>query len=275
MPREPVLVPRPAATIVLIRDAGGGMEVLMLQRNFESGFVPGTHVFPGGTLDEEDYSAGLQARCDGPDDAAASRLLGLERGGLAYWIAAIRELFEEAGVVMARGAGGDLVETTEEQASARWLAYRARAEEGATTFGAIVAEEGVRLATGTLRYFSRWITPEGMVRRYDTRFFAAVAPPRQTVHHDNREAIAHEWARPADALERHARGELKLRTPTQRTLEQFAAFGTTRALLAALGEPREIPAVLPRLARDGQVLLPGEAGYEEAGSTEGRGGWRP
>src|SRR5215831_10528725 len=78
----PVLVPKPAATIMLVRDAAHGMEVLMLQRNFDSAFVPGVHVFPGGTLDEEDESPALYAQCDGPDDVAASRMLGVAQGGL-------------------------------------------------------------------------------------------------------------------------------------------------------------------------------------------------
>src|SRR6185436_5901283 len=105
----PVLVPRPAATVMLLRDGARGMEVLMLQRNFESAFVPGVHVFPGGTIDEEDESSTLHARCDGPDDAAASRILGMEKGGLAFWIAAIRELYEEAGLLLARDTGGQIV----------------------------------------------------------------------------------------------------------------------------------------------------------------------
>src|SRR5262245_45709595 len=105
----PPLVPRPAATVVLVRDAADGPEVLMVQRNLNSVFVPGAYVFPGGALDEGDHAAELQALCDGPDDAAASRVLGMARGGLAYWIAAIRELFEEAGVLMARAPGAAML----------------------------------------------------------------------------------------------------------------------------------------------------------------------
>jgi 8-oxo-dGTP pyrophosphatase MutT (NUDIX family) len=270
----PELVPRPAATIMLVRDSERGMEVLMLQRNFESAFVPGVHVFPGGTLDEEDHSPALHAHCDGPDDIAASRVLGIGSGGLAYWIAAIRELFEEAGVLLAREGGGDLLSIAEADAAARWRTHRKKAEAAATTFGAIVAAERVRLAADALTYFSRWITPVGAVRRYDTRFFFAVAPRHQTVEHDNREAIAHEWARPGDLLERHQRGEYKLRTPTRHTLERFAGFDTTRALSESLQAPREVPAIQPRIARDGRVVMPGEPGYEDAATAEGRGSWR-
>lgn len=270
------LVPRPASTILLARDAEGGVEVLMLQRNFESAFVPGVHVFPGGTIDEEDRSPELHRFCDGPDDLAASRVLGMASGGLAYWIAAIRELFEEAGVLLARDAGDDeLLSIADEAAAARWRRQRATAEAGATTFGAIVAAEGVRLAADRLTYFSRWITPEGAVRRYDTRFFFAVAPRRQTAEHDNREAIAHEWARPGDLLQRHRQGVCKLRTPTRHTLERFAEYDTVTALNASLQSSRDVPAIQPRIARSGRVVMPGEPGYEEAGTAGGRGTWRP
>src|SRR5262245_3864158 len=171
-----VLVPKPAATIMLVRDAPAGMEVLMLQRNFESAFVPGVHVFPGGTLDEEDESPVLHAYCDGPDDKAASLVLGVAKGGLAFWIAAIRELFEEAGVLLARDTSGDLLSLADAGQADRMRRARKEAETGAITFGAIVAAERLRLAADRLTYFSRWITPEGAVRRYDTRFFYALAP---------------------------------------------------------------------------------------------------
>lgn len=251
------------------------MEVLMLQRNFESAFVPGVHVFPGGTVDEEDESPALHAHCDGPDDAAASRVLAIGRGGLAYWIAAIRELFEEAGVLLARDAGGELISLMDEDKVARLRRHRKDAESGAITFGAIVAAEGLRLATDRLTYFSRWITPEGSVRRYDTRFFYAIAPAHQAAEHDNREAIAHEWVRPGDLLERHARGECELRTPTRHTLDRFAAFDTTAALIASAPVAQEVLAKTPRMTRAGRTLVPGDPGYEEAASARGRGEGKP
>ena len=189
--------PRPASTVTLIRDTERGPEVLMLKRNLSSAFVPGVHVFPGGTLDDADHAAELQALCDGPEDAVASRILSIEHGGLAYWIAAIRELFEEAGVLLARSSDGALLTLTEPEAGERFHAHRKRMESGEKPFNAVVADERLRLATDRLRYFGHWITPEGAVRRYDTRFFVAVAPEHQVVAHDNREAIAHEWVRPA------------------------------------------------------------------------------
>ncbi|MGH8702535.1 MAG: MBL fold metallo-hydrolase, partial [Burkholderiales bacterium] len=106
-------VPSPAATVTLIRDAPRGLEVLMLKRSLSLAFMPGVHVFPGGALDAGDDAPGLHALCVGLDDSAASRALGLERGGLAYWIAAIREAFEEAGILLAYDAGGGIVPLSE------------------------------------------------------------------------------------------------------------------------------------------------------------------
>jgi 8-oxo-dGTP pyrophosphatase MutT (NUDIX family) len=265
--------PRPAATITVLRDTERGLEVLMLKRNLNSVFVPGVHIFPGGTLDEADHEPGLHALCDGPDDLVASRILGIERGGLAYWIAAIRELFEEAGLLLARRSGGVLLELTEAGAAERFSAHRKRMDSGEEPFNAVVTEEKLRLATDRLRYFGHWITPLGAVRRYDTRFFVAVAPEHQVVEHDNREAIAHEWVRPADIIERHRRGECQLRTPTLHTLQRFGRFDATPALFAAVDAEHRIPAITPRITREGRLVLPGEPGYDEAATPEGRGEW--
>jgi 8-oxo-dGTP pyrophosphatase MutT (NUDIX family) len=199
----------------------------------------------------------------------------MEKGGLAFWIAAIRELYEEAGLLLARDAGGHIISLADDDTAARLRRARKDAENGALTFEAVVTAESLRLAADRLTYFSRWITPEGAVRRYDTRFFYAAAPEDQTAEHDNREAIAHEWARPADVLARHARGECKLRAPTRHTLERFAAFDTAASLFASVKPVQEVSAITPRVARSGQVVIPGEPGYEEAASAEGRGEWKP
>jgi len=271
--RGPEVISLPAATVALVRDTPEGLEVLLLQRSLSSGFMPGVHVFPGGGLDAADHDAELHAMCVGIDDTAASRTLGIERGGLAYWIAAIREAFEEAGILLAYDAGGGMVALTG-AAEQRFRAHRRALHEGASGLAGIARSESLRLATDRLLYFSHWITPVGAPRRYDTRFFLAVAPQEQEAAHDNREAIAHVWMRPAEALERHGRGEIKMRTPTIKTLELFTRFATAESLIAGLRAQDSIPALLPRVAKDGRTLLPGEPGYEEAGRAEGRGTWK-
>src|SRR3954453_1248168 len=114
----------PAATVTLVRDAGQGIEVLMLQRNHQSGFMPGMFLFPGGAVDEADHAAAVLARCAGVDDAQASAALGLPSGGLAYWAAAIRESFEEAGVLLAYDTRGVMPNPGEADKIERFEEYR-------------------------------------------------------------------------------------------------------------------------------------------------------
>ncbi|MDH3315682.1 MAG: NUDIX hydrolase [Gammaproteobacteria bacterium] len=265
--------PLPAATIALVRDAREGLEVLLLQRSFESGFMPGVHVFPGGGLDPGDESAEAHERSAGPADDEASRMLGIECGGLAYFIAAIRESYEEAGILLAYGDDGGIVDLNGEAAE-RYRTHRRALDQGRSGLGEIACAENLRLATDRLVYFSHWITPIGAPRRYDTRFFLAAAPPEQEAEHDNREAIAHAWMRPAEALERYRRKEIKLRTPTIKSLELLSQFALVDSLTAALRAQNFIPALLPRISKDGRNLLPGDPGYDEAGEAAGRGQWK-
>lgn len=255
--------PQPAATLMLARDAPRGLEVLMLQRSQALAFMPGVHVFPGGALDAADDSPALHALCAGLDDAAASRALGLERRGLAHWIAAIREAFEEAGILLAYNSAGELV-SLDEAAAERYRAQRRALDEGRAGFAEFLLGEGLRLAADRLRYFGHWITPVGSPRRYDTRFFVAIAPQGQEARHDERETIAQVWVRPREALELCARETINLRLPTIRTLERFAACASAAELMAEIDSASEVRALLPRFTQDGRSVLPGEAGYDEA-----------
>ena len=264
----------PAATVTLVRDTAQGVEVLMLQRNHQSGFMPGMFLFPGGALDPGDSAAVVAARCPTLDDDAASAALGLKRGGLAYWAAAIRESFEEAAVLLARDEHGELVNPRDSARSARFDEYRRKLNAGEQELGTMLAAERLTLAAETLVYFSHWITPVTAPRRYDTRFFVAVAPEGQEAAPDNVEAIHHVWVNPAQAVDRHRSGEYKMRTPTLRTLEQFAAFDTTKSLIAALKELRTIPAMLPRIGPDGKRRLPGDPGYDDLAAMEAQGKWK-
>lgn len=263
MAEKKVATPLPAATVTLVRDAPRGLEVLMLQRSPSLAFMPGAHVFPGGALDAADDSPALHALCAGLDDAAASRVLGLERGGLSYWVAAIREAFEEAGILLAYDASGRIVSVSEADAE-RYRPQRRALDEGHAAFVDFVLGENLRLAADRLHYFGHWITPVGSPRRYDTRFFLAAAPEGQEVRHDNREAIAHFWVRPQTALEQRARDSINLRLPTIKTLERFAACATTAELIREIESSPEVRALLPRMTRDGRSVLPGEPGYDEA-----------
>jgi 8-oxo-dGTP pyrophosphatase MutT (NUDIX family) len=265
--------PLPAATVTLVRDTPGGVEVLMLQRNHQSGFMPGMFLFPGGALDPEDGSRSVLARCPGLDDEAACNALGVGSGALAYWAAAIRESFEEAAVLLAYDSEGALVNPRAPGRARRFEDYRRRLNAGEPVLAAMLEQEDLTLAVDRLTYFSHWITPVGAPRRYDTRFFVAVAPHDQEALPDNVEAIHHVWVKPAAAVDRYRSGEYKMRTPTIRTLERFADFSTADSLIAGLRGQQAIPAMLPRISRSGERLLPGDPGYDEIAAAEDQGKW--
>ncbi len=254
--------PRPAATLVVVRDAAVGVEVLLLRRAERGDHNSGAWVFPGGLLDAADHAA--HRCCDGLDDAAASARLGLAEGGLDYHVAAIRECFEEAGLLFARRPGAAaLVELHGEEAQ-RLAAWRGPLHRGERTLADLCDATGWRLAADELVYFSHWLTPPLRIKRFDTRFFVARAPAGQDSAHDAAEVVEQRWLRPADALERA--GELKLMTPTRKTLEAFARFDRVDALLAWARQPRTVPLVMPMIGcgRDGpRPVTPDEPAYAE------------
>lgn len=261
---------RDAATVMLVRDVADGMEVFMLRRNLNSDFVGGAYVFPGGAVDEADRHADLEAICEGRSDDEASVLLGIDRGGLAYWVAAIRECFEEAGVLLAYDDAGTVVSLADEAVAERYRLHRKGVDTGELRLIELCELEHLRLAADQIHYFSHWITPVGPPRRYDTRFFVCAAPPEQVALHDDRETIANLWVRPTDALERHRKGELDLILPTIKNLEAIGRFDRSADLLEAAAAISEVPAILPRITQDEQgvrILLPGDPGYDEALSS--------
>jgi 8-oxo-dGTP pyrophosphatase MutT (NUDIX family) len=265
----------PAATVTIVRDARDGIEVLMMRRNLKSGFVPGMYVFPGGGLDDADLLFKNNGLCNCLDDASASGMLGVAADGLAYWAAAIREAFEESGLLLARNGAGSLVTLTDAEIAARFDAQRRQLNAGELDFAALIAAESLQLAADQLVYFAHWITPVTAPRRYDTRFFMAEAPPEQEPFHDDHETIAATWISPAGALTLHQRGEFEMRTPTVRTLETFANCNDVASLRRSLDSIQgNVRPLMPRIGKDGSRYLPGEPGYEEAGTKEGAGQWQ-
>lgn len=259
------VVLRDAATVLILRDGADGLEVFMLRRNLNSDFVGGAYVFPGGAVDPEDREVDLEAICVGRTDADASRRLGIDAGGLAYWVAAIRESFEEAGVLLAYGADGSIVDLDEASSVDRWAVHRKAVDDGSLRLVDLCAAEGLRLAVDGMHYFGHWITPEGAPRRYDTRFFLAAAPENQTPLHDDHEVIANEWLRPADGIARVEAGELTMMPPTIASLRAISRFATAADALAAATEITDVPTILPRvIAVDGgvRIVMPGDPDYD-------------
>jgi recombination protein RecT len=236
-PRRPA-IPRPAATLILLRDAGPGPQVLLMRRHGSSGFVPGAWVFPGGRVDAADSGPALFERIRGlpnPPDP-----------GVAYWTAALRELFEETGVLLARTRAGDWA--PDSTTSRRIDGLRRRLLEGTATLQDALVGQDLVLDAGEAVHIAHWITPVVEPRRYDTQFFAAALPPGRSVAADSREMTEAIWLTPEEALERFEQGTLPMVFPTVKTLAMLRGYGSVAHALDAL-RGREVPAILPRLVR--------------------------
>ena len=266
---DPTTVPvKPAATVLLVRDAdAGGVEVFMLRRTFNAAFASGMFVFPGGKVDDVDGVDEIAELCDGLTDAHASSLLGIASGGLAYWVACIRECFEEAGVLLARHeATGDVVRFDDPETAKRFEAERENIHDGSVALLDLCEREGLRLTTDDIHYVSHWITPMGERRRFDTRFFIARAPQAQEPLHDDGETIESFWISPQEAIERAHEKDLMLMPPTKANIEFLLPFKTADEVLEAASKVGMPQTILPKLKidSDGRVLgiaMPGDPDY--------------
>jgi 8-oxo-dGTP pyrophosphatase MutT (NUDIX family) len=238
---DPVARPRPAATVVMVRDGPGGVEAYLQRRPRTMGFAGGLWAFPGGRIDEADGDPAVDAIWDGPPPAAWAERMGVtaaQARGLV--VAACRETFEEAGILLVD----------------RWpdsLALQAGRRDllaGERGFAGILVRMGVRLDTARLRYWAWWLTPEGEPRRYDTRFFVAAVPPGTTASAQGLAEVEGErWLPPGEAA---ADQSLLMLPPTRFTLRDLSGFRTVEELLEA-GHHRPVERVLPRL--EGRVLV--------------------
>jgi|TARA_B110000196_G_scaffold900_1_gene799 8-oxo-dGTP pyrophosphatase MutT (NUDIX family) len=258
---------RKAATVMLLRDAADGLEVFMLRRNPKSVFVPGQFVFPGGAVDVSDSKeSSLEDICVGLDDSKASQLMSIESGGLSYWVAAIRECFEEAGVLLAR-RDGDVMSFNEPETYEKFEGYRSQVYDGSLNLRDMCRQEGLHLDLNDLRYVSHWITPIGPPKRFDTRFFLARSPEGQEPLHDGGETVESCWITPADAQRLHSEGKFEMIMPTVANLEPLLTCSSVDEAMAWAESLSEIPAILPAIAtteNGTEVYMPGEAGYEKA-----------
>ena len=258
-----VATARPASTILLLRDSapdhkgrGEEIEVFMMVRHHEIEFSSGALVFPGGSVDAADREiiARPELYTGGEDGDAAE---------LSFKIAAIRETFEESGSLLARPRGSnDLVDAR--QAANIEARHRAALCERETTFLDVLTEAGMVLALDALVPYARWITPEGMPKRFDAWFFLAAAPPEQLGAHDGRESTDSLWLSPREAIAGGESGRFKLPFPTTRNLIKLGKQPNVRAALDdARGKPVvTVMPVLTRLNGGRQLRIPLEAGYD-------------
>ena len=268
-PFDPDTVPvKPAATVLLVRDGDAGLEVFMLRRTFTAAFASGMFVFPGGKVDEIDASSEISDICHGLSDAEASALLGIPSGGLSYWVASIRECFEEAGVLLAHHSEtSEVVRFDDPAVHARFAAERESIHDGSLALVDLCRREGLHLSTHNIHYVSHWITPKGERRRFDTRFFVARAPEAQEPLHDDGETIESMWISPKEAIRRHREGDLMLMPPTLANIEFIAAHETADEVIIAAAKVGTPTTILPKLKvdSDGRVLgiaMPGDPDYD-------------
>jgi 8-oxo-dGTP pyrophosphatase MutT (NUDIX family) len=254
---------RNAATVMLLRDRDDGLEVFMMKRTANAAFAGGLYVFPGGVVDPEDAGTDLADHCDGLTDAEASARLGIAEGGLAYWVAAVRECFEEAGVLLARGPRLDDDATAE-----RFRAHQRAVYDKTRRLAEVCQEEDLVLSLADIAYVAHWITPTIEPRRYDTRFFVTRSPIDQVALHDDNELVDSAWVNPRVALGQHAEHELMMLPPTIAMLEFLATHDTVDDAMRAARAIGQPPTILPVAIMDNgrlsALLMPGDPGYEAA-----------
>jgi 8-oxo-dGTP pyrophosphatase MutT (NUDIX family) len=252
-----IVPPRPASTILLLRDgAARDIEVFMMVRHYQIDFNSGALVFPGGSVDKGDRE--IVARGD-----LFSGGEGLDADAMSFRIAAIRETFEESGILLARSKDSNaLVDAS--RAGTIEAAHRTALCEGKVSFSKVLADNGLLLALDELIPYAHWITPEGMPKRFDTWFFLAAAPPEQLGTHDGKESTDSIWVSPREALQGGESGRFKLPFPTTRNLIKLGKQASVRAALDdARGKP--VVAVMPvmtQLNGGRQLRIPPEAGYD-------------
>lgn len=248
-------IPADAATVMLLRPCNDpgvkDIEVLMVHRNRKSSFVPGYHVFPGGILDPEDYEPGIERYIDGITREQAGRIINdmsSPEKALGAWVAAIRETFEEVGLLIARKKDGTPITMQTGDEQRLFSKYRHALNKREIKFSQMLEAEEILLAGDCLRYFSHWLTPEPLPLRYDVRFFVIKVPPQQSAVHDGIELIDHVWLRPSVAVKDYEAGKIDLVLPQIMSLVELSRFQTVEDVLESV-KHRGIPANLTKIKR--------------------------
>jgi 8-oxo-dGTP pyrophosphatase MutT (NUDIX family) len=261
--------PKHASTVVLLRDTdagtdgSGGIEACLLRRVSTMAFAAGMHVFPGGSVDPADAQRDSGADWVGPPPEQWAGVLSADAGlARALVCAAVRETFEESGVLLAGPDENDVVDA-DARTDPSWEDDRQGLLDRRFSLSELLARRGLRLRADLLRPWSHWVTPEVEPKRYDTRFFVAAMPPAQRTRQVGGESDRTVWLSPQEALDRHEAGELAMLPPTVFTLAELTSFPTVDSVLVQANE-RDIRPVLPRVVVTGdeaEVLLPGDPGY--------------
>jgi glyoxylase-like metal-dependent hydrolase (beta-lactamase superfamily II)/8-oxo-dGTP pyrophosphatase MutT (NUDIX family) len=252
-----------AATTVLVRAAADGMQLLLLRRNANASAFAGAYVFPGGRLDETDCQEQAWRRVRGLTTVQADRRLGVSGGALGFWIAAVRECYEEAGILLATDPQGQALSARRLRA----LAPRREAlNAGALSFSDFLEQENLFIPADQMVYFAHWVTPPARPYRFDTRFLLMLTPSEQQVQHDNNEIVDSVWLSAREVLERVKRQEMHVVRATQSVIASLAAYETPHAAVSALRSVTHIPSHRPCFAQghEGRKMFDlGDAPYAE------------
>lgn len=262
------VIPKKAATIILLREKESkGLEVFLLKRHEKSSFMGGNFVYPGGRVDRNDGSLEICSLCKGITPEEAYQIFGESippDESFAHWVAGIRELFEEAGVLLAYDQSGNPFILKNPAERERFLNYRNLLQKDKLTICQLAQEEKFLLALDQLHYYAHWITPEARSERFDTRFFLARHPIGQEATYDQKETTVGIWLNPKEALEENLRGEVILSPPTLKTLEDLSRFKSIDEVFNSLRK-KEIRPVLPILTKisgDPLIIFPWDPEYE-------------
>jgi len=262
-----IATPKKAATVILLREMKPeGFEVFLLKRHEKNSFMGGNFVYPGGRVDREDGSMEICALCKGVSPEEAHQRFGGTLStdeSLAHWVAAVRELFEEAGVLLAYDRTGKLIHHEDPGEREKASLYRDLIHKGKTDICQMAQEEKIFLALDQLHYYAHWITPEARPERFDTRFFLACHPQGQEATYDRKETTLGVWLTPKQALEANLNRNGALSPPTLKTLEDLSRFRNIPEVFQALRktEIRPILPVLTEVQNETVLVFPWDPDY--------------
>jgi 8-oxo-dGTP pyrophosphatase MutT (NUDIX family) len=256
-----------AATVILVRHSeSAGWKIFLARRHHKQSFMAGAYVFPGGQVENYDKSSGLGSYIKKSPDFNPARILQEnelpEEEALGFFIAAIRETFEEVGILLGGSLSGDFVSFHDRNIRARYSEHRRRLYASEISLSEIAREEDIVFFPDVLVPYAHWITPEFENMRFDTRFFLAKLPPEQRPVADATELTESLWVTPKNALEMHQRKEIMLMPPTLKTIEELCAFKSIDELFAATAK-KDIYPILPQLSGN-CILLPHDPEYNIA-----------
>jgi len=256
----------PSSSLMIVRDSDIGVQVFMMKRSLRSNFG-GIWVFPGGILEDQDQDIAKKNYFNGIDEKKAKAILNYDQESLTYWIASLRETFEETGALIANRENNSFFTPTEDEAI-NLERLRSDLNNGKISFISILKQLKLKIALERLIYISHWITPDVETKRYTTRFFLTSLNEKVTMTHDELEGTDSKWIGINEALEAHKAGRISLIMPTIKNLESISSYKNTQEIISAKNaiKAQDIPAIEPKFFKENgqwKGLLPGEYGYED------------